>query len=53
MGLSPRATRIDGIEERMNDWTTARAGRLALCIIAGLFVVLLTMLCVVLVYGRL
>ena len=37
----------------MNDWTSAKAGRLALCIIAGLFVALLAMLCVVLVNGGL
>jgi hypothetical protein len=35
----------------MNDWTTAKAGRLALHIIAGLFIVLLAMLGVVLVSG--
>jgi hypothetical protein len=37
----------------MNDWTTAKAGRLALWIIAALVIALLAMLYVVLVYGSL
>jgi len=37
----------------VNDWSTAKAGRLALCIIAGLFIALLAMLSVVLVNGSL